>query len=115
METAIKIPFQKIDWTAIEKIIHPGETGTAFWQTVQYAGLSIRLVEYTAGYSADHWCKKGHIVHCLSGAFVSELETGEVFELTAGMSYVVSDELSAHRSFTKEGVQLLIIDGNFLK
>jgi len=35
--------------------------------------------------------------------------------LTAGMTYVVSDELSSHRSVTKEGVKLLIIDGDFLK
>lgn len=115
METALKIPFQAIDWTTIGKTIHAGETGTVFWQTVQYAGVRIRRVEYSAGYTADHWCRKGHIVHCLSGAFVSELENGETFELTAGMSYVVSDELSAHRSFTKQGVQLLIIDGDFLK
>ena len=115
METALQIPFQAIDWTTIEKTIHPGETGIAFWQTAQYAGLRIRLVEYSAGYMADHWCRKGHIVHCLSGAFVSELKNGETVELTAGMSYVVTDELSEHRSAAKQGVQLLIIDGDFLK
>ena len=63
---------------------------------------------------ADHWCKKGHIVHCLSGEFTSELQIGKLFTLTAGMSYIVSDDLSSHRSFSKAGVQLLIIDGNFL-
>jgi len=109
------IPFQTIDWSAIEKTIHPGETGTAWWQTLQLPGLRIRIVEYSPGYLADHWCQKGHIVHCLQGAFISELANGENVELSAGMSYVVSDELSAHRSVTDAGVKLLIIDGDFLK
>ncbi|HEY9258222.1 DHCW motif cupin fold protein [Chitinophaga sp.] len=109
------IPFQTIDWSAIEKTIHPGESGTAWWQTLQLPGLRIRIVEYSPGYLADHWCQKGHIVHCLQGAFISELENGENFELSAGMSYVVSDELSSHRSVTDAGVKLLIIDGDFLK
>ena len=115
MEASLNIPFQTIDWSLIEKTIHPGETGTAFWQTLQLPGLRIRMVEYTAGYLADHWCTKGHIVHCLEGELLSELKTGGAFTLTKNMSYIVSDELSAHRSVTKNGVQLLIIDGDFLK
>jgi quercetin dioxygenase-like cupin family protein len=109
------IPFQNIDWTIIEKVEHKGETGTAFWQTIQFNGLRIRLVEYSKGYLADHWCQKGHIVHCLEGEFVSELKNGENFILSKGMSYVVSDELSSHRSVSKTGVKLLIVDGDFLK
>jgi len=109
------IPFQTIDWNKIEKTTHPGETGIATWQTLQFPGLRIRLVEYPAGYLANHWCRKGHIVHCLEGSFTSELETGEVFFLGTGMTYVVSDELSSHRSLTESGVRLLIIDGDFLR
>jgi len=108
------IPFQTIDWTSIEKTAHKGETGTAFWQTFQLEGLRIRLVEYTKGYLADHWCTKGHIVHCLEGDFESELQTAFFFKLTKGMTYIVSDELSSHRSISKDGVKLLIIDGDFL-
>ena len=109
-----KIPFQKIDWSAIEKTKHIGETGTSFWQTMQFPGLRIRLVEYSEGYLADHWCQKGHIVHCLEGEFVSELISGERIKLGKGETYVVSDELSSHRSMTKSGVKLLIVDGDFL-
>lgn len=109
------IPFQTIDWSAIPKTEHKGETGTAFWQTIQLPGLRIRIVEYTAGYLADHWCRKGHIVHCLEGEFVSESEDGNHNYLTSGMTYVVTDELSSHRSTTKNGVKLLIVDGDFLK
>ena len=109
------IPFQTIDWSAIEKTEHQGESGTAYWQTVQFPGLRIRLVEYSKGYLADHWCQKGHVVHCLEGEFVSELKSGEQVKLEKGGTYVVSDELSSHRSVTENGVKLLILDGDFLK
>ena len=109
------IPFQIFDWTSIEKIEYKGETGTAFWQTIQLGTLRIRLVEYSKEYLADHWCHKGHIVYCLEGEFITELENGKNFHLTKGMSYVVSDEMSSHRSVSNKGVKLLIVDGDFLK
>ena len=109
------LPFQKINWASIEKMEHKGETGAAIWQTLSLAGLRIRLVQYSSGYLADHWCQKGHIVHCLEGAFVTELSTGEKINLVKGDSYVVSDELSSHRSFSENGVTLFIVDGDFLK
>ena len=111
----MNIPFQTIDWTNIEKTEHKGETGTSFWQTLQFGGLRIRTVQYSAGYRANHWCHKGHIVYCLEGTFISEMENGERFILTKGMSYIVSDDCSSHRSVSKKGVTLLIIDGDFLK
>lgn len=103
-----------IDWDNVPKIEYPGETGTAFWQTVEIGNLRIRIVEYSAGYLADHWCQKGHIVHCLEGEFTTEQESGEPVVLTQGMSYVVSDEASSHRSVTEHGAKLLIVDGEFL-
>jgi len=109
------IPFQTIDWSAIPKEEFPGESGMAWWQTLKLNGLRIRIVEYSRGYLADHWCRKGHIVHCLEGEFISELQDGREFRLTKGMSYVVSDEMSSHRSICRDGVKLLIIDGDFLK
>lgn len=110
-----KFPFHLIDWTAIPRTEHKGESGTAYWQTLQLPGLRIRKVEYSPGYLADHWCRKGHIVHCLEGEFTSEMEDGEKTHLEEGMTYVVSDDLSSHRSITHKGVKLLIIDGDFLK
>ena len=109
------IPFQAIDWASVEKVEYKGESGMATWQTLQLPGLRIRLVEYSRDYLADHWCRKGHIVHCLRGEFVSEMETGERVRLGTNESYVVSDDASSHRSYTKEGALLLIIDGDFLK
>ena len=111
------IPFQKIDWTSIERVEYEGESGAAFWQTMQFGGseLRIRIVEYSKGYLADHWCQKGPIVHCLEGEFISELGTGEKITLTKGETYIVSDDLSSHRTASENGVKLLIVDGDFLK
>ena len=109
------IPFQTIDWSKIEKTQHKGESGNAYWQTVQFDGLRLRIVEYSPGYVADHWCQKGHVVYCLEGEVINELIEGTKNKLTPGMSYVVSDDLSSHRSVTEKGVKLLIIDGDFLK
>ena len=109
------IAFQTIDWNKIQRTERKGETGTSSSRTLQFDKLRIRMVEYSAGYLADHWCQKGHIVHCLEGEFKSELENGETFSLIPGMTYVVSDNLSSHRSISLNGVKLLIIDGDFLK
>jgi hypothetical protein len=109
------IEFTAIEWDKVPKTEHMGSYGTAIWQTIQYPGLRIRIVEYSSGYLADHWCQKGHIVYCLEGEVINELETGERTILKKGMGYVVSDGLSSHRSNSKEKVKLLIIDGDFLK
>jgi hypothetical protein len=109
------IPYHAIDWDLVPRTEHKGETGTSFWRTIELPGLRIRIVEYSPGYLADHWCRKGHIVHCLEGGFVNEQESGERTVMRKGMTYVVSDGASSHRSRTERGATLLIIDGDFLK
>jgi hypothetical protein len=74
------IPFQAIDWTSIPRTEFKGAKGVAFWQTLQLQGLRIRIVEYSPGYLADHWCQKGHIVQCLEGEFVSELPCSKLIQ-----------------------------------
>jgi quercetin dioxygenase-like cupin family protein len=109
------ILFNTTDWSTIPTTQHNGECGIAYWRTLQYDGLRIRLVEYSEGYKADHWCEAGHIVYCIEGEMISELSDGRSFIISKGMSYQVSDKVSQHRSHSKEGVKLLIVDGNFLK
>lgn len=109
------IPFQTTDWNSAPATVHPGESGTAYWKTLQYGGLRIRKVQYSENYKADHWCSLGHILYCLEGELVSELADGRSFILKAGMSYQVSDGASSHRSTSETGATLLIIDGSFLK
>src|ERR1700722_16216913 len=98
----IRIPYINIDWNNIPNNEYKGEKGIASSKTILYPGLRIRMVEYSDGYLADHWCKKGHIVHCLQGELINEHQNGDVFILKEGMSYLVSDGLSSHRSRTNK-------------
>lgn len=108
------IPFQTVDWESVKVTEHPGETGVAYWRTLDYGGLRIRMVEYSPDYKADHWCELGHIIFCVKGELQSELADGTIHVLKKNMSYHVSNGMSKHRSITKEGVLLFIIDGDFL-
>jgi hypothetical protein len=109
------IPFHLTDWESIPVTEHKGDTGIAYWKTLQFKGLRIRMVEYSRNYKADHWCEKGHIIYCIEGEMNTELADGKVFKLSKGMTYQVSDNLSSHRTSSVEGVKLLIVDGDFLK
>ena len=104
------IPFGTTDWAAIPRTKHPGDSGTAWWRTCQFGTVRVRMVEYSPGYLADHWCSKGHILLCLEGELHTELEDGRRFVLTPGMSYQVADNAEPHRSYTDQGARLFIVD-----
>ena len=104
------IPFQTIRWDAVPVEEHDGITGKALWKTVRKGNIRVRIVEYTSGYLADHWCEKGHVVFVVDGEFSTELKDGRTFHLTKGMSYIVADGAEPHRSSTIHGVTLLIAD-----
>ncbi len=104
------IPFGTTDWSRVAVTAHAGETGVAQWRTQQFGGIRVRMVEYSPGYLADHWCTKGHILLCLDGELHTELADGRRFVLTAGMSYQVADQAEPHRSSTSTGARLFIVD-----
>lgn len=104
------IPFGTTDWEGIERTEHSGETGSATWRTQHFGDIRVRMVDYTPGYLADHWCEKGHILLCLEGELLTELADGRSFLLTPGMSYQVADGAEPHRSSTKTGARLFIVD-----
>ena len=104
------IPFGTTDWDTVPPTEHPGETGKALWRTRQFGELRVRMVEYSPGYVADHWCSKGHILLCLAGELQTELEDGRSFVLTPGTSYQVADNAEPHRSSTVCGAKLFIVD-----
>jgi quercetin dioxygenase-like cupin family protein len=104
------IPFGTTDWSSIERTEHKGDSGAAYWRTRNFGNIRVRMVEYTPGYLADHWCSKGHILLCLEGELHTELEDGRKFVLTAGMSYQVADNAEAHRSSTPVATRLFIVD-----
>ena len=104
------IPFGTTDWSKVEATEHKGERGTAWWRTQQFGNIRVRMVEYSAGYAADHWCAKGHILLCLSGELHTRLQDGRVFTLHPGSSYQVADNAEPHRSYTDVGARLFIVD-----
>ncbi len=106
----LDIPFCVTDWSAIESTEHPGTTGVAHWRTLRFGGIRVRMVEYSSGYLADHWCEKGHVLLCLEGELRTELADGRVFTLMPGMSYQVADNAEPHRSSTVPGARLFIVD-----
>ncbi len=106
----LNIPFGVTDWSQIEKTEHPGDTGVAYWQTRNFGAIRVRMVEYSVGYLADHWCSKGHILLCLEGRLDTELEDGRIITLTPGRSYQVADNTEPHRSRTDDGAKLFIVD-----
>lgn len=106
----LNLPFGTTDWADVPATEHAGERGTAQWRTRQFGPIRVRMVEYSAGYVADHWCEKGHILLCLAGALETELRDGRRFELRPGMSYQVADGAEPHRSSTAMGATLFIVD-----
>ena len=104
------IPFQTTDWSSIERTEHPGVTGMAYWRTQTFGDIRVRMVEYTPGYFADHWCVKGHILLCTEGELHTELADGRTFTLRPGMTYQVADNAEPHRSHTDVGARLFIVD-----
>ncbi|HUL68942.1 MAG TPA: DHCW motif cupin fold protein [Gemmatimonadales bacterium] len=104
------IPFGITEWQQIEPTEHAGETGVARWRTRQFGTVRVRLIEYSPGYRADHWCEKGHILFCVAGELETELKDGRVFRLSPGMSYQVADGAEPHRSRTVTGATLFIVD-----
>ena len=104
------LPFCTTRWADIVPTELKGETGVARWHTQTFGELRVRMVEYSPGYLADHWCSKGHVLLCIEGELRTELQDGRVFTLTAGMSYQVADNAEPHRSFTEQGARLFIVD-----
>ena len=108
------IPFGTTDWSQIAPERHHGDAGEAIWRTQLFGPednrIRVRMVEYTPGYVADHWCSKGHIILCLEGEMETTLEDGRVMPLKAGMSYQVADGAEAHRTRTETGAKLFIVD-----
>src|SRR6266536_2239553 len=104
------IPFGTTDWTAVPPTEHKGERGKAIWRTREFGTIRVRMVEYTPGYLADHWCEKGHIILCVEGELHTDLRDGRSFLLKPGMSYQVADGGEPHRSHTAKGARLFIVD-----
>jgi hypothetical protein len=104
------VPFCTVDWSQVKPTEHPGVTGKALWRTFEKGNIRVRMVEYTPGYLADHWCSRGHVLLVMEGELVTELDDGRKFVLKQGMSYQVAEDINPHRSYTEKGAKLFIVD-----
>ncbi len=104
------LPFMTTDWSAVPQSEHRGASGVALWRCVEAGDLRIRMVEYSPGYLADHWCSRGHVLLVLEGELETELQDGRVVRLTPGMSYQVANNDVPHRSTTQGGAKLFVVD-----
>lgn len=104
------LPFMVTDWSKVDSIEHPGETGLALWRTVEAGNVRVRMVEYTPDYVADHWCSRGHVLLVLEGELITVLADGRKFTLRPGMSYQVASDAEPHKSSTRVGAKLFIVD-----
>ena len=103
-------PFTTINWDKIEKEKYNGEKGFALWQTIMMSDIRIRMVQYSKGYIADHWCNKGHVIYCIKGKMKTELQDGRTMKMKKGITYHVGDNSADHRSTSKKGCMLFIVD-----
>ena len=103
-------PFAIIDWPSVMKEEHQGETGTAYWQVIHVGNIRVRKLTYSPNYKADHWCSKGHIIHCVEGEMQTELDDGRMMNLKTGATYIVGDDCEAHRTSTEKGCVLFVVD-----
>ena len=103
-------PFTVVDWNTLTPEEHKGDPGTAHWRTRQWGEMRVRMVEYSPGYIADHWCKKGHVLFVLEGELLTTLADGSTFMLYPGNGYLVADDVAPHRTATKTGAKLFIVD-----
>lgn len=105
-----RVPFHTTDWSKVPATEHKGEVGVATWRTLEQGNLRVRMVEYSPGYVADHWCARGHVLLVLEGELITELKDGRKFTLTPGVSYQVADGDGEHRSVAPRGAKLFVVD-----
>lgn len=105
------VPFSKTEWSKITPVEYKGEKGTSFWRSFEDGNIRVRLVEYSPGFSSDHWCGRGHILLVLEGELVIKLKDGREFTLTSETSFQVSDDDSnPHLAYTIKGAKVFIVD-----
>ena len=105
------VSYTSINWDDIPIKKNSGETGYSYQRTVELGNIRLRMVDYSPGYKADHWCCRGHIIYVLEGEIALELKDGIPVILKKGMSWCSHDDnQNPHRIFTRNGALLFIVD-----
>jgi hypothetical protein len=105
------LPTGITDWSQVPATVTRGASGSATIRTREFGPLRLRLVDYSAGYIAEDFCSKGHIIFVVAGRLLIEHEDGSRHTLSAGMSYHVADDQGApHRVLSDGGAIIFVVD-----
>lgn len=99
-----------IDWENLPEERSAGLTGFATIRTQQTDNLKIRLLTYSEGYEADHWCTKGHIITVQEGSLFIDFKDGSSMTVDKGKVSVLGENNDPHKARTVEKAVVLIID-----
>ena len=102
-------PFSAIDWSTVEPVEQPGETGMSVWRTVEMGDVRVRIGDFGPGFMAPGWCPRGHVVLVLEGELVTELTDGTTVVQGPGEGIHVGDG-HPHRSSTPTGAKVFVVD-----
>jgi hypothetical protein len=105
-----QVPFTVIEWESKPVTEVPGKSGTAQMRTAISETVCVRMVDFTPGYSADHWCARGHIALIIAGSLKIVLADERSFDLRAGSSFHLGDEAGRHRVSSDIGAKVFIVD-----
>ena len=107
----VGVPFTVTDWGGVPAVEHKGESGTSHGRTVEAGNVRARIVEYSPGYRADHWCARGHVLWVIEGDLTVELKDGGQYEMKKGMSFqAADDDQNPHLAWTAAGATVFIVD-----
>jgi len=98
-----KVDFDSMEWQS-------NRQGARF-KLFQEGSRQLRLVEFTAGEGAPHWCSQGHIGFVLSGALKIDV-AGKVISFAEGDGiFLPSGDSSAHRATAiTPGTRLVMVE-----
>jgi len=101
---------QLIDWESTAPIETKGKTGVNTAHEFSSGGYKIRLLVYSSNYESDHWCEKGHIIHCIEGSMMLKIKDRKDIYLSAGKSLLLG-EGDHHMAVTGDvSAKIFIID-----
>ena len=98
-----KVDFASMDWQSLRE--------GARYKLFQQGSRQLRLVEFTSGEVAPHWCDQGHIGFVLSGALDIDFG-GRIVSFKEGDGiFIPSGQSSAHKATSiTPGTRLVMVE-----
>ena len=106
-----EMPVTVTEWGSVAPEEHSGAAGSAKWHSVIAGITRLRMVEYSAGFEADHWCDRGHIILVLEGELLVKFKRGGESLVKAGSSIALGDDsANPHKALSAGGAKVFVVD-----